>query len=118
MDPTGTLVIIFIFVFSIVFVSKSAKLLRAWINRKKPTYDQEKFDRLAKAFIQYKKQSERQIKRLETEIKKIGSHPSSAAEESTEEQPTNKSIEIEPRQAQEHNTTNSGKMENMLRKKG
>ncbi len=40
--------------------------LKAWINRKKSSIDDEMFDRMAQAFIKHKKDTEQRLENLET----------------------------------------------------
>lgn len=96
-------------------IGKFINLIKTWINRKKPSYDQEKFERLAKAFIQYKKQSKRRIEKLEAAINQRKPEPSTETGQPLEGKKTNKSIEIETEQPKKQTRTDSGRMENMLR---
>jgi predicted PurR-regulated permease PerM len=95
--------------------NKIVDLIKTWINRKKPTYDQEKFEKLAKAFIQYKKRSERRVKKLETSIHRIEPESSAATRQLSQDTPRNETIEVESKPAEKRAKTSSGKMKNMLR---
>ncbi len=61
----GTIAGVGLFGFIIYQVSG---LIKSWINRKKGGYDEETFNRLAKAFMQHKKDTERRLQNLETII--------------------------------------------------
>lgn len=49
----------------ITVVTKGVDLIKSWINRNNASYDQEKFERLAKAFISHKKDMERRLQNIE-----------------------------------------------------
>lgn len=48
--------------------AKTFGLIKTWINRNKNSIPEEEFDRLAKAFMQYKKNTERRLQNLEAII--------------------------------------------------
>ncbi len=48
--------------------TKVIDLIKTWINRGKGGYDEETFNRLAKAFMQHKKDTERRLQNLEAII--------------------------------------------------
>lgn len=48
--------------------AKTFGLFKAWINRNKNAIPEEEFERLAKAFIDYKKESRRRFRKLEAQI--------------------------------------------------
>jgi len=101
----------------IVGIAKIAGLIKAWINRGKSNLDEETFDRLAKAFMQHKKDTERRLKKLESAIDKDTFRKSSSSNTSKKVKEPQKSIEIEDRDEEK---TKSGKDEdsnlrNMLR---
>lgn len=47
-------------------IARITGLIQAWINRKKGGYDEETFNRLAKAFMQHKKEMEKRMEHVET----------------------------------------------------
>ncbi|MDR8393474.1 hypothetical protein NC796_20130 [Aliifodinibius sp. S!AR15-10] len=49
-------------------IARVTSLIQSWINRKKGGYDEETFNRLAKAFMQHKKETERRLQNLEAII--------------------------------------------------
>ena len=49
----------------IVGISKIAGLIKSWIERDKGGYREEDFNRLARAFMQHKKEMERRVQQLE-----------------------------------------------------
>ncbi len=105
--------IVFASVLGIVVISKLAGLIKAWINRNKNSYDEEKFERLAKAFIQHKKSTERRLKSLETDDGKKKS--SSISEKPTKEDRLQNKVQIDPKEEQAQPTTGGGNLNNMLR---
>lgn len=93
-------------------IAKITGLIQAWINRKKGGYDEETFNRLAKAFMQHKKDTERRLQNLEAII----------SEEENEEQPRQisepkQTIEIEDDERESGQQQGSGdsKLRNMLK---
>ena len=61
----GTVAGVGLFGFIIYQVSS---LIKSWINRKKGGYDEKAFNKLAKAFMQYKKDTDRRLQNLEAII--------------------------------------------------
>lgn len=47
-------------------IAKISGLIKAWIERDKNRYDEETFNRLAKAFMEHKKEMERRVNNLES----------------------------------------------------
>lgn len=99
--------------------AKTFGLIKAWINRNKSAIPEEEFDRLAKAFMQYRKDTERRIQHLEAII---------ADEEPTERSTSSKkdqqieaprqNIEIESRETQKEQSgskNDNNNLRNMLR---
>ncbi|MFH5832278.1 hypothetical protein ACG2F4_01365 [Halalkalibaculum sp. DA3122] len=91
--------------------TKVIDLIKTWINRKQGGYDEETFNRLAKAFMQHKKDTERRLQNLEAII----------AEEDTE-QKTGKqlseprdTIEIDEEKPAQDRQQDSSKLKNMLK---
>lgn len=63
----------------IVGITKITDLIKSWINRNKQAYDDEAFDRLAKAFIQHKKQIDQRVAKLETSSDSSGDKSASSS---------------------------------------
>lgn len=84
-------------------------LIKSWIESRRQSYDEEAFNRLAKAFTQYKRDTERRLRNLETIATE--EDPSSPAALKQ----TYKTIEIEDNEdATKSDTANTG-LKNMLR---
>lgn len=92
--------------------AKTFGLIRAWIDRNKSGYDDEAFDRLAKAFIEHKKNTERRIQNLEAIIADSEEKSDTSKPQKLEE-PKHSSIEIDDQKA-DSNTENNN-LKNMLR---
>lgn len=52
----------------IVAITKVTDLIKSWIHRNHNTYNDETFERLAKAFMQHKKDMEKRVRNLEAII--------------------------------------------------
>ncbi|MBN2731155.1 MAG: hypothetical protein JXR26_01880 [Balneolaceae bacterium] len=92
-------------------------LIKSWINRNSSSLDEERFDRLAKAFIQHKKDSERRFQNLEAIV--TGDKPNpplSSSNRKTQDNKQHQSIEIESDHAEE-DEKEPGNLQNMLNKK-
>lgn len=85
--------------------------IKAWINRKNSGLDEESFDRMAQAFIQHKKDSERRLENLEAIIIDDEEFESKQKELNKPEQTIE--IEEEPPKKKEH--TESGNLKNILK---
>lgn len=98
-------------------IGKFIGLIKAWINRNNASYDEEKFERLAKAFIQHKKDAERRFQNLEAIVTNEDA-ASAALPKSSEnkKQDNRQTIEIESDHADESGDE-SGRLQNMLNKK-
>ena len=116
--------IIFGSIVAIVAISKVFGLIKAWIERNNSSYDEESFDRLAKAFIKHKKDSERRFQNLEaivTEDEPKSS--SSSSKKQLKEAQLHNTIEIdsdedqkeEQKEQRESKSSNSGNLRNMLK---
>lgn len=107
----GTLLVGYVF-------GKIVGLIKAWINRKGGSYDEEKIDRMAKAFIKHKKDTERRLQNLEAIL--TDDNPKSG---STSKKQLNKrrseTIEIDDRETDTDQQEESykGNLQNMLNKK-
>lgn len=94
------------FIFGSIF-----KLIRSWLSRGSG-YDEETFERLARAFMQHKKDTERRLQNLEAIVADEAENPSNKKQ--LEE--VRKTIEIEDDEQEETSNKNSGgNLRNMLR---
>lgn len=95
------------FIFGSIF-----KLIRSWIGRGSG-YDEETFERLARAFMQHKKDTERRLQNLEAIVADEAENPSNRKQ--LEE--VRKTIEIEEDEQEEEKTNKNsgGNLRNMLR---
>lgn len=96
--------------------AKIVGLTKAWINRNNTAITEEDFDRLAQAFMEHRKRSERRIQHLEAIIagqdEKRSPHPLSEPGEETEA--SSETIEIDDEQQDESSDDNDGNLRNML----
>jgi len=91
--------------------AKIFDLIKAWINRGKSGYDEETFERLAKAFVKHKKEMEQRVQNLEAAL--AGEEKNSSSRHL--ENPKN-TIEIdEDSDHREGTKSGSGSLDNMLR---
>ncbi|WP_372635020.1 hypothetical protein [Fodinibius sp.] len=95
--------------------AKIVGLTKAWINRNNTAITEEDFDRLARAFMEHRKRSERRIQHLEAiiagedEIKA----PQTLSESSEKPEVSSETIEIDEEQ-QESSGGDDGNLRNML----
>lgn len=111
--------IVFGSIFGIVVVSQLIGLAKKWIERNNSGYNDKAFDRLAKAFIKHKKESERRFQNLEAIIseEKPAKSKKSSNKELKETQLHN-TIEIEDDTAEsekKRGESDSGNLRNMLK---
>lgn len=99
-------IVLIVFGFVTLFFSGIYKLIRAKMDR--TGINEETFDRLAKAFIQYKKDTNRRIEHLEAII----ADEQPATDNQFEN--TDPSIEIEEDKQQQPQSGDAGKLRNML----
>jgi hypothetical protein len=93
-------------------------LIKAWINRNSNSIPEEAFDRLAKAFMEHKKNTERRLKNLEAIISEDESiSKSEHRNESKQIEAPKETIEIEdPETTEEESQSDSDpNLRNMLR---
>lgn len=93
--------------------AKIFDLIKSWINRNNSSIPEEEFDRLAKAFMQHKKETERRLKNLET----IASEESSGAESSSKQiEAPKEEIEIQDQETEQEKSESGGdnNLRNML----
>ena len=99
-------------------IAKVTGLIKAWINRNNSSIPEEQFNRLAKAFMQHKKESEQRIKNLEAALgtQKSGSGKTSK-ESSKQIEAPRQEIEIEDRETEKKESSNQddNNLRNMLR---
>lgn len=74
-------------------IAKITSLIKSWIERNKSGYDEETFNRLAKAFMQHKKDTERRLRNLEAIITDENASSASSSKKQLEE--PHETIEIE-----------------------
>lgn len=102
-------------------IGKFIGLIKAWINRNNASYDEEKFERLAKAFIQHKKDTERRFKNLEAIIAddqpKAVSAPARQSGQTKEKKKERQPIEIDSHEKsdEDRDQSGSGNLRNMLK---
>lgn len=123
MEPTEFVLALVAIVFGTTLTGyifgKFIGLIKAWINRNNASYDEEKFERLAKAFIQHKKDTDRRFQNLEaiaTGDDVARSSASNASNKSKSPDNNRHTIEIEsghPTEDREESST----LQNMLNKK-
>lgn len=94
-------------------VAKITGLIKAWINRNNNTYNEEDFNRLAKAFMQHKKDTERRLQNLEAIASEEDTAGSFVKHRSIDE-PKHNSIEIDDDEQAESDSGNNN-LRNMLR---
>ncbi len=98
--------------------AKTFGLIKSWINRNKGGVPEEEFNRLARAFMEYKKSSQRRLEHLEAII--ADEEPSSQAQEQKSPKQidaSNEKIEIEDTESdpQESPSSDRNNLRNMLR---
>jgi hypothetical protein len=96
---------------------KTFSLIKAWINRNKNAIPEEEFNRLAKAFIDYKKNTEKRFQKLESRLSDQGSKKHSDSTETAKQiEAPKQEIEIEEREAEEDKSASQNpNLRNMLR---
>lgn len=102
----------------IVAISKISGLIKSWINRGKSNLDDETFDRLAKAFMQHKRDTERRLQKLEAIVTDDKSKSGSGSSQKPKQvEAPKKSIEIEDRESEETKSkqNDQSNLRNMLR---
>lgn len=105
--------IVFGSIVGIVVMTFLFSLAKTWINRNNSSYDEEKFDRLAKAFIRHKKETERRLKKLEPGAgeQKVNAKTS---KKTIKEKRLQDATQIKPDSEQTKPNTESGNLRNML----
>lgn len=96
--------------------AKIFDLIKTWINRKNSGIPEEEFDRLARAFMDYKKDTQRRLKNLEAIIADNDLEEHSSEQKSSKQiEAPKENIEIEERspETEESGSTNHN-LRNML----
>ncbi len=97
--------------------AKTFGLIKAWINRNNSSIEEEQFDRLAKAFMQYKKDTESRLQNLEAIIANEDEGTKTESSKSTKQiEAPKQNIEIEDRETEQEQSSSSGdnNLQNML----
>jgi len=87
------------------------KLIRTWMSGSS-SYDDETFERLARAFMQHKKETERRLQNLEAIVTE-DAEPTSSSKKQIEE--PRKTIEIDEEEEGKEAKSSDGNLRNMLR---
>lgn len=98
--------------------AKTFGLIKTWINRNKNSIPEEEFDRLAKAFMQYKKNTERRLQNLEAIISEQDQESTIDTQSSSKQiDAPRANIEIEDQEPEKGKSQsgNSDNLRNMLR---
>lgn len=95
-------------------IAKITGLIKAWINRNKGGYDEETFNRLAKAFMQHKKDTERRLKNLEAIIAEE-EHETAEKTRQISEPKSTIEIEDDERESQSESESDEQTADNKLR---
>lgn len=101
----------------ITAIVKGVDLIKSWITRNNSSYDEEKFDRLAKAFIQYKKESQRRFQNIETIITDEDADALSSPKQIVNQTKSHESIELQQDDEYEEQEADNGNLKNMLNRK-
>ena len=91
--------------------AKVIDLIKTWINRGKGSYDEETFNRLAKAFMQHKKDTERRLQNLEAII----SEENDSSEKNRQISEPKNTIEIEDDEREPESESDQQAADNKLR---
>lgn len=113
--------IVFGTILSAIVIPMLLSVAKKWIESKNSSFDEEAFDRLAKAFIKHKKESERRLQNLEAIV--TDEEPKSLESNSTKKplqqnKKSSKSIEIENAESdkeKQQKESDSGNLRNMLK---
>ena len=98
-------------------IARVTGLIKSWIERDKTGYEQDAFNRLAKAFMEHKKTTERRLKNLEAIIADDSSDVSGDRQISE----PHKTIEIDEEEAEDEHSrqreerSGGGNLHNMLK---
>lgn len=100
------------------FIAKFTGLIKTWINRNNTGIDEEEFDRLAQAFIEHKKNTQRRLENLEAIISEQDNNEAQKTVGKQQEriEPSERSIEIEePKPEKGKTKSGDSNLRNMLR---
>lgn len=109
--------IVFGSILGMIAIPMLINLAKKWIDRNNSSIPEESFNRLAKAFMEYKRSTERRLQNLEA-IASEDSGSSAGTENRTKQvEAPKESIEIEDQETeeQESSSTNDTNLRNMLR---
>lgn len=100
-------------------VAKVTGLIKAWLNRNSSEIREEDFNRLAKAFMEYKKDTQRRLQNLEAIVADEDT-ASDSSQSSKQIEAPKKSIEIEDRDSEKEESKSKSEngdnnLRNMLR---
>ncbi|NIW00438.1 hypothetical protein GWN26_15455 [Candidatus Saccharibacteria bacterium] len=96
--------------------AKTFGLIKTWINRKKSGVPEEEFNRLARAFMEHKKDTQRRIQNLEAIIADDDSTESFQEEDSSKQiEAPKESIEFDDSENVSEKSESNGNNENNLR---
>lgn len=111
--------IVFGSILGMITIPMLINLAKKWVDRKNSSFDEEKFNRLAKAFISHKKDMERRVQNLEAIISDDEPKASSRASinPELEKKKQHQQIEIESNEESNKNPdqSGSGNLRNMLK---
>lgn len=113
--------IVFGSILGMITIPMLFNLAKKWIDRNNSSYDDEKFDKLAKAFISHKKEMDRRVKNLEAIIagdkSNAVSAPAESTRQTTEKKKDHESIEIDSHKEsdKDRDQSDSGNLRNMLK---
>lgn len=102
--------IVFGSILGMIAIPMLISLAKKWVDRNNTPYDQETFERLAKAFMKFKKDAENRIQNLEAII--ADEDLSSSSQKKIEEKKS--TIEIEDKEERKSESDNDS-LNNMLR---
>lgn len=119
------LAIVFGSILGMIAIPMLFSLAKKWIDRSNNNYDEEAFDRLAKAFIKHKKDSERRFQNLEAIVAGEEPEPAPDAESNRslgeKERDSHQSIEIDAGEPEKEKNqsrksqSGGGNLRNMLK---
>lgn len=92
--------------------AKTIDLIKTWMNRNKSGISEKDFNRLAEAFIEYKKESKRRIENLEAIIVDDEPAPQKSSDKNNRMGAPRNSIEID--ESSEESSSQSSGLRNML----
>ncbi|MBN2731154.1 MAG: hypothetical protein JXR26_01875 [Balneolaceae bacterium] len=116
--------IVFGSILGMIAIPMFINLAKKWIDRNSTSFDDEKFERLAKAFIQHKKETERRLQNIEAIV--TDDEPKSTSTSSSKSSPgelkktqLHNQIEIDSNESEEtkknQKESDGGNLRNMLK---